>query len=464
MARPRQGGRSLISRRAFLAGAAATPLAGVLAACAGSGAGSGRAVPDPVNFARTRWGNDPFARGSGSYLPIGATGADRAALAVPVDALLFFAGEATSSAHPATVRGAVESGRRAASELLASGPSRAARVVIIGAGAAGLAAAAELRVAGFEPVVLEARERVGGRVNTDTSLGVAIDLGASHVHDSGPTNPLTALARQGGIALVPAAQSSVLRDHSGRRRRDAARVSESLTKALARVGAGTQADAELAGALRTEAATGQLREPELTYAATALIEHALGAPTTEISWRSVDELGAAASRAGSVAALPRGGFASLLAPLADGVDIRLRTAVVRVDWSRARNRVVTASGEVPFDRLVVTVPLGVLQAGSPAFDPPLPVSKTTAIARLGTGTVDRLVLRFPEVFWDRDASWLGYLGTTPGEWVTWRNLFPSVGEPILVGTNGALVARTFDARTDEQLVASAMSALRAMYR
>ena len=412
-----------------------------------------------MQFVRTRWANDPFARGASSYLPLGATSADRLALAAPMDGVVFFAGEATSSTHPATVHGAVESGRRAVSELVAAGARASERVVVIGAGAAGLAAAAELRTAGFAPVVLDARDRVGGRAHTDTTLGLAVDLGATWVHDALDATALVALARQGGVTLDAFADTPALRDRNGRLRRDAATVHDQLTAALARVGAGTQAEAELAGAVANEARRAGLRDPELAYAITSEVEHALGAAATEISWRGFDD--GRAAHPGH--ALPRGGFAALLAPLAVGIDIRLRTVVTRVEWSRARNRVVADSGEVPFDRLVVTVPLGVLQAGSPIFEPPLPVSKTHAIGRLGVGLVDKLVLRFDEVFWDRDAPRIGFVGTTPGEWVAWLNLFPFVGEPILVGFNAALVARSFDARTDEQVLASAMSALRAMY-
>ncbi|MFQ3661278.1 MAG: FAD-dependent oxidoreductase [Chloroflexaceae bacterium] len=78
----------------------------------------GPRIPEPTGFVRTRWAADPFARGSYSYLPPGATPADRQALAAPLNGRLFFAGEHTSVEHPATVHGAFLSGRRAAREVL----------------------------------------------------------------------------------------------------------------------------------------------------------------------------------------------------------------------------------------------------------------------------------------------------------------------------------------------------------
>jgi monoamine oxidase len=212
--------------------------------------------------------------------------------------------------------------------------------------------------------------------------------------------------------------------------------------------------------VRAEATSLGLREPELTYALASQVDSIVGAPATEWAWRGYDE--ALRSRGTGTRALPRGGFSALLAPLADGIDIRLGQVVTRIEWSRARPQVVTASGEVPFDMVLVTLPLGVLQTDSPEFDPPLPASTGAAIRRLAMGLVDHLVVGFPAPFWERSPGWLGYVGTSPGEWTTWRNLLPGTEQPILVGSNAALVARAFDARTDDQLVTSAMSALRVL--
>ncbi len=469
----RPGAAVRLDRRRFLAGAGAltaapfvaVPFAGaLLAACSDDGGtpSTGRAL-EPDAVLRTRWADDPFARGAYSYVPVGVTNgpALREALGAPVEAQLFFAGEATSVDAPATVHGAIASGRRAAGEVLASGARPGSAVVVLGAGAAGLAAAAELRNAGLSPVVVEARDRTGGRVHTDTSLGVPVDLGAAWVHDAREGNPVLPLARRASVTLQAFEHSTVLRS-SGGRRLDADRTVDRMDRALEKVGGGSGADDELDRRVRAEAAALGLREPELTWAITSAIELELGAPATAVSWRSFDEGGGDADD--DADALPAGGYGPVLAPLADGLDIRLRTPVATVQWSRARNRLVTAAGaEIPFDRCIVTLPLGVLQAGAPAFDPPLPAAKAQAIRTLGTGLVDKLALRFPAVFWERDRSWLGFTGTTPGEWAEWLNLAPSTGAPVLVGFNAANVARTFQTRTDEQLVTSARSALRAMY-
>lgn len=77
----------------------------------------GTDVPDPVKTAATKWKSDEFARGSYSYIPVGATGKDYESMAQPVHRKLFFAGEATWRFNPATVPGAFISGLRAAGAI-----------------------------------------------------------------------------------------------------------------------------------------------------------------------------------------------------------------------------------------------------------------------------------------------------------------------------------------------------------
>jgi len=130
---------------------------------------------------RSSWSIDPFARGSFTFPAVGASPDHRAALAKPVLDRMFFAGEATALTEPGTVQGARESGLRAATQLQeVSDPSE--RIVVVGAGIAGLTAATRLREAGYDITIVEARERVGGRIETITEgWPNPIELGPSFV-------------------------------------------------------------------------------------------------------------------------------------------------------------------------------------------------------------------------------------------------------------------------------------------
>ena len=131
------------------------------------------AIPGPTGAVLTRWGRDPWALGASSYLATGATVADRRATAAPGGPRLYFAGEHTSADHPGTVHGALESGRRAASEVAELGRPGDS-VLVIGAGAAGLQAAQDLTDAGFTVTVLEARSGLAvGRGRTVRSAWVS---------------------------------------------------------------------------------------------------------------------------------------------------------------------------------------------------------------------------------------------------------------------------------------------------
>ena len=113
----------------------------------------------------------------------------------------------------------------------------------------------------------------------------------------------------------------------------------------------------------------------------------------------------------------------------------------------------------------MTVPLGVLKAAAISFDPPLPEAKTAAIEALGMGLLDKVYLRFDEVFWAEDvqADLLGYVGPEHGYFAEWLNLTKYTGEPVLVGFNAASAADEIEQLDDGEIVDLAMGTLRDMY-
>ena len=451
--RPPRAAPPRISRRRLLGLIGASALA---ASCGSSGRGEDEAavsVPAPTSAIITRWRDDPYARGSYSYLKVGSTSADRVALQLPIDNTLFFAGEATSSDYPATVHGALLSGRRTAQEVLAAGGADDA-IVVVGAGAAGLGCARLLADAGRTVTVVEARDRIGGRVWTIDHEGTPVDLGASWIHGV-EKNPLAELA-------AAAQQPLSTTDYEGAAIRTAG--GERLTR-----GAFTRVDATLRSGLRDAASFPDALAQALAtlhgdqaalarYRASAEIEHEFAADLTDLSLDALEE---GEEFAGDDVVLP-GGYVRLLEPLAEGLKLRLGTAVSVVRQTSAGVRLETNRGPIEAARCVVTLPLGVLQSGTVAFEPPLPDAMVGAIDRLGMGLLDKTVLFFPRPFWD-DADLLGFVPESGSEWIEWLNLERHWGEPALIGFNAGSTAERIAAMGDAEVVESAIGILRQMY-
>ena len=151
------------------------------------------------------------------------------------------------------------------------------------------------------------------------------------------------------------------------------------------------------------------------------------------------------------------GYHALLAPIAAQLDIRLGIPVSSVRLRADGVTVGTDPDTYDADRVVVTVPLGVLKHGDIAFDPPLPDATTMAIGRLGMGDFLKVGLRFPERIWPNGSDWLGRLGeTTFPEWV---DLTGATGKPIAIGFAGGDEARRLESLPDDQVVDLGLAAM-----
>jgi monoamine oxidase len=408
---------------------------------------------------RTAWADDRWARGAYSYLPVGSDPAMRRALAEPLVDRVFFAGEATATDHPATVHGALRSGMRTAEEVRAvAGGSE--RVLVVGAGVAGLAAAAALRGHGHDMQVLEARDRIGGRVDTVRPDGwpIAVERGASWIHDVA-SNDLRDRTRRIGIDTVGFEYRQAVLDPGVGRVEDVEGLLLQGELAVARAVAWADRqdhDLSLATALSRSEVAGE-------DAGRQVVEWYLGTEITTESAADAEELSAwwgVAEGSEGDDLLVTGGYDRIAADLAAGLDVQLRQPVVRVAWGETGALVTTDDGVVhEADRLVLTVPLGVLKAGEPAFDPPLPQEKRTAIESLGMGTLDKYWFRFGEQFWTEEAQMWTTMDGRGSPFTEWFNLAPSTGAPVLLALLGGPSARQWEQHEDAAIEAAAASAL-----
>lgn len=257
-------------------------------------------------------------------------------------------------------------------------------VVVIGAGAAGVGAGRALAAAGCHFVILEARDRIGGRAWTvDSGHGFAVDLGCEWLH-AAPRNPLVPLARALGIAVDE--YDKVWADEWNLRTLGEAAYAEFRGAADSLF---EEAEA-LAAAGGPDAALGDLLAPDHRWR--PAIEAVCGwitggrldqvsavdfgrAEDPQINWR-----------------LP-GGYGALIQALAEGLPVRVSAPVARIDW-RGRDVVVEGpAGSLTARRVIVTLPTNVIASGAVAFAPALPSEKREAAADLPLGADFKVFLK-----------------------------------------------------------------------
>ena len=467
--KPRYAGEKMsFTRRSFLVGAGSGLTLLAVAACttdtptpqptATIPATNG--VPAPARMVRSAWSADKYALGTHSFTAVGASPQSREALTESLLDRVYFAGEATDVNNPATVLGARASAMRVvASVRLSAEPGD--KIAVIGAGAAGAEAARALTADGFDVVLIEARDRVGGRIHTAVSDNwpVPVEFGAWLLREESDASIIGRLASADlGAAAIT---TSLLRSTGA----DAEDLDSNVVGPPAletAIAWATQQSAEPSlavsldesGAQQTAAGSPDGEALLDAYLAGLAIE--TGADAADLSsWYVSPE---AASLAETRVAVT-GGMSAFIASALDDVETFLSTTVVGINYDDDSVSLRLGSGEsLTVDRAIVTVPLGVLKSGGIEFDPLLPFSHRAAIADLGFGAVETVWLRFDEPFWTTDATAWTLLGTD--DVVTqWINLLPITGEAILVGFVGGERAAAFAELDDTALTQAAMAAL-----
>ena len=263
---------------------------------------------------------------------------------------------------------------------------READIVVIGAGAAGIAAARRIMAANRKVIVVEASNQIGGRCQTDVStFDVPFDRGARWMHNP-ETNPMIKLARSAGLEITSAPQGQKIR--IGRRN---ARPGETEEFLAALVRANRAIDD---AARRFDVSCASVLPKDLgVWADTA--EFALGASFSGKDLKDVSVVDKVRAQDRNTAIACRQGLGTLIAKLGEQVPVSLSTPANRIVWGSRDVSVETSAGKILARAAVITVSSNVLAAGSIKFASELPKRTLDAASKLSLGSYDRIALHMP---------------------------------------------------------------------
>lgn len=322
-----------------------------------------------------------------------------------------------------------------------------AEVLVIGAGAAGLAAADELARAGRSVLIVEARDRVGGRCYTRRLPGIAVpvEVGAEFIH--GRPAATLSLLKRAGVAAIDSTRTQLIsidgKLHSANIFAQAQRIARKEVKGRD---------------ISFRAFLARQRLPKLTrMLATMMVQGFDAADPARASareiveeWRS-GELGLSQPRA-------QGGYGPLLEFLAKDLRIQLQTAVRRIRWKRGSVEVEgTFRGErwcAWAPRAVITLPIGVL--------PSLRIrEKSAALARLASGPVVRVAMAFRAAFWEKSHPGVAFFHSPAAAFPTFWTPLP-MHAPLLTAWAGGPKAAKLTGKRPEVLLQHALASVRSI--
>jgi monoamine oxidase len=358
-------------------------------------------------------------------------------------------------------------------------PRRMPDLIVVGAGAAGLSAAAQVARSGFSVHILEARDRIGGRMFTlrDPVWQVPIELGAEFIHGL-PAEIWKPLDRhQVEIAEVTGEPWC-----SAKGRLSRCRFFSSVDSILEKMNKRGTDESFLSSLDRHFPVTANSKRQEAKRRALSYVTgfNAADANRVGLHWL-VESMRAEEKIEGDRAFRAKNGYNDLLNILRQelietGTTVQTEKVVDSIAWAKGQVEVMAhrdgKSFKLSARRVLVTLPLGVLQAstqdlGAVRFVPPLPRKKVDALSRLAMGKVMRVTLRFRSRFWEairpvagrrKTLSDMIYLFSQDDWFPTWWTKMPD-GAPIITGWAPALCAERLSGKSSSFVIEQALRTL-----
>ena len=327
------------------------------------------------------------------------------------------------------------------------------KVIIVGAGMAGASAARTLSDVGFEVQVLEARNRVGGRIHTFKDWGVNLELGANWIHSaSHPDNYIDTLATQAKVATQETNYGKFkLYDSQGRK---IGRLRTQLSmikfeKQLAR-------EAELLAASDSDISFLELATRSYTSSGNKqeVINRLIrGSYANNFS----DDLSEVSAKyytleyedySDRTDYLVTGGYDTIVKSLLSGINVEFQSEVKEIRITG--NEVVTITDNETYqsDHIILTVPLSILQQGKILFNPTLPDYKQQAFSRISMGLFNKVFMEFEEKFWPGNTDFLVFQHETLAHFGIAVNYHHYRKRPILIAMPVAESARWIETEPD----------------
>lgn len=332
-------------------------------------------------------------------------------------------------------------------------------VIIIGAGISGLAAAKKLKEKGFNVIVLEAQDKVGGRLRTNRTLGVGFDEGASWIHGING-NPITALAQQAGMNTYQTIDDSRKSFDTGGVLRSATTYDNaedelySILNSMMNNGSSSQSFETVFNNLYPSKANDRLWK----FLLSTYVTFDCG-DLNNLSSLLYNE----GEEFGGIEKIATNGYDTIANYLANGINIQLNQRVSKIDYSTDKAKVTHNGTITEADYVLVTVPLGVLKSGNIQFVPTLPTAKQTAIQKVGMNCVNKFLLTWNTAFWD-DVQYISYTPEIRDKFnyfVNVKKFHPSVN--ALMTFAYADYGRQTETMTDAQVIDEIMFHLKDIY-